>query len=135
MKLARNEILFRETYIVIELNHLENFIYVNWRGFVNYDTVTAGCEMILQCMEEHQCYKILNDNTNVEGMWAGASKWVGQEWMPRMGAAGMQCFAWVYSSSTLSRLSTDKSLKYVRDFECISTFENVEDAQEWLRAY
>ena len=135
MKLARNEILYRESYIVIELNHKEDWIYVNWRGFVNYDTVTAGCEKILHFMEEYQSYKILNDNTNVEGMWSGVSKWVGQDWIPRMDAAGMQCFAWVYSSSKLSRLSTDKALSFVQDYDCISTFENLEDAQEWLRSH
>lgn len=133
MKLARNEILYRESYIVIELNHQDNWIYVNWRGFVNYDTVTAGCEKILEFMEEHQCFHILNDNTNVEGMWSGASKWVGQDWIPRMNAAGLQCFAWVYSPSTLSRLSTDKSLRFASESQCISTFESKEEAEDWLR--
>lgn len=133
MKLARNEILYRESYIVIELNHQDDWIYVNWRGYVNFETVTAGCEKILHCMEEHQCFKILNDNTNVEGIWSGASKWVGQDWLPRMNAAGMQCFAWVYSPSTLSRLSTDKSLRYAQENNCISTFDSKEEAEEWLR--
>jgi hypothetical protein len=133
MKLARNEILYRETYIVIELNHVENWLYINWRGYLNYETVTAGCELILHSMNERRCYKILNDNTNVEGIWSGASKWVGQDWFPRMQEAGMDCFAWVYSQSTLSRLSTDKSLRYAKEEDCIKTFDSVEDAADWLR--
>jgi hypothetical protein len=133
MKLARNEILYRESYIVIELNHVENWLYVNWRGYVTYETVTAGCEQILNSMKEQRCYKILNDNTNVEGIWSGASKWVGQDWFPRMQEAGMDCFAWVYSPSTLSRLSADKSLRYAKEEVCIKMFDSVEDAANWLR--
>ncbi|GAB3813785.1 hypothetical protein [Pontibacter rugosus] len=133
MKVSRNELLYRETYIVIEHNHDDEWIYVNWRGYVNFDTVTAGCEKILQLMEERQCFRILNDNTNVEGIWSGASKWVGEDWMPRMRKAGMTCFAWVYSPSTLSRLSTDKSLRHMDDSEHVETFDSIEAAMDWLR--
>jgi len=133
MKLVRNEILYRESYIVIEYNDVDSWLYVNWRGYVNYDTVTAGCEKILQFMKETNCYRILNDNTNVEGIWSGASSWVGQDWFPRMQTAGLECFAWVYSPSTLSRLSTDKSLRNTEDKSCIKTFETVEAAEDWLR--
>ncbi|MDX5422647.1 MAG: hypothetical protein LPK07_00260 [Hymenobacteraceae bacterium] len=133
MKSARNEILFRDTYIAIEYCPEDNWLYVNWRGYVNFDTVSAGCEEILKCLKNYQCAKVLNDNTNVEGIWSGASKWVGQDWMPRMREAGLQHFAWVYSPSTLSRLSTDKSIKNTSEKELIKTFESVVEAEDWLR--
>lgn len=133
MKLVRNEILYRESYIVIEYNDHDNWLYVNWRGYINFDTVKAGCEKILQLMKETKCYRILNDNSNVEGIWSGASIWVGQDWFPRMRAAGLECFAWVYSASTLSRLSMDKSIRNTADKTCIKTFENVVAAEDWLR--
>lgn len=126
MKLARNEILFRETYIVIEYNHVEDWLYVNWRGYVNYETVTAGCEKMLHYMVERSCYKILNDNTNVEGIWSGASKWVGKDWMPRMRASGLQCFAWVQSPSALSQMSTEKALKHTEEKEIVKLFDDRE---------
>ncbi|MCC9135296.1 hypothetical protein ACFSKU_11810 [Pontibacter silvestris] len=131
----RNEILFRDSYILIELNHAEGWIYVNWRGYVNYDTVTSGCEKVLECMQASQCYKILNDNSNVEGPWSAASKFVGSDWIPRMRSAGMECFAWVYSPSTFSRLSMDKALKNTPEIhiEYIRTFGDVEHAMDWLR--
>lgn len=133
MKLVRNEILYRESNILIEYNHADDWLYVNWRGYQNYDSVVAGCEMILNFLQDRQCTKVLNDNTNVEGIWSGASRWVGQDWMPRMQAAGLQCFAWVYSPSTFSRLSTDKTLKHTEDLSFIRTFEDIEAASDWLR--
>ncbi|GHA58283.1 hypothetical protein [Pontibacter akesuensis] len=133
MKVSRNELLYRESYIVIEHNLEDEWIYVNWRGYVNYDTVTAGCEKILFYMDAKQCFRILNDNTNVEGIWSGASRWVGENWMPRMKQAGMACFAWVYSPSTLSRLSTDKSLRYMEKDVQVETFDDIEAARDWLK--
>lgn len=133
MKLVRDELLYRESYIVIKYNVLDNWLYANWRGYVSYDMVTAGCEKILECMKETDCSRILNDNTNVEGIWSGASTWVGQDWFPRMNAAGLKCFAWVYSSSTLSRLSMDKSIRCTEDTDVIKTFESIEAAEDWLR--
>ena len=135
MKVARNELLYRDFYIVIEYNYLEDWLYVNWRGYVNYDTVTAGCEKILHYMVERQCFRILNDNTYVEGIWSGASKWVGKDWMPRMRKAGMVCFAWVYSPSALSRLSTDKAIKHTDEVDLVKTFEDIEQARLWLQAH
>ena len=134
MKLLRNEILYRESNILLEHHHADDWIYANWRGFQNFDSVVAGCEKILDFLQERQCTKVLNDNSNVEGIWSGAAKWVGQDWMPRMRAAGLECFAWVYSPSTFSRLSADKSLKYTDDVSYIKTFDDLDSASDWLRS-
>ena len=134
MTLVRNEILHRESNILIEFNHADGWIYVNWRGYQNYDSVIAGCEKILECLLEIGCTKVLNDNTNVEGIWSGASRWVGKDWLPRMHAAGLECFAWVYSPSAFSRLSAIKALHNTEDLSFIKTFEDIEAASDWLRA-
>ncbi|PRY15569.1 hypothetical protein CLV24_102191 [Pontibacter ummariensis] len=133
MEFARKELLFRDSYIVIEYNPADDWIYANWRGYNNYDTVTAGCERILECLEHYRVTKVLNDNSNLEGIWSGASKWVGQDWLPRMRQAGLLHFAWVYSPSTLGRLSTDKSIKHTTETDIVKTFETIEAAEDWLR--
>ena len=133
MKLVRNELLFRESFIVIEYNAADNWLYVNWRGYVDHETIKAGCEKLFQLMKETNCYKILNDNSNVEGIWSGASAWVGQQWFPSMREAGLECFAWVYSSSTLSRLSMDKCIRNTEEKSFIKTFESLGEAEDWLR--
>ncbi len=134
MKLVRNEILYRENNILIEYSHADGWLYVNWRGFQNYESIVGGCEKILYFLQDRQCTKVLNDNTKVEGIWSGASRWVGGDWLPRMQAAGLKCFAWVYSTSAFSRLSTEKALKNTPDLSIIETFDNLEQAEEWLRA-
>lgn len=130
----RNELLYRDEHIVIEYNSSGDWIYVNWRGYQNFDSVVAGCEKLLELMKEHACYKILNDNTLVEGQWSTASKWGGDIWIPAMREAGLKWFAWVYSQSMFSRLSTDKMIKRANNPDYIKIFDHIDLAEDWLRS-
>ena len=133
MKLVRNEILYRSSFIVIEFNHADNWLCVSWRGTVTQHDVVAGCMEILRLLKEYKVMDVLNDNTQVEGMWSGAAKWVGESWFPELREAGLKRFAWVYSPSILSRLSTDKALKNTENPCYIQTFDDIELAKDWLR--
>jgi len=134
MKGFRNEILYRNNFILIEFNHEDDWMSVNWRGIVNHHDVMAGCGEMLHFVKDRQIMDILNDNTHVEGMWSGASKWIGEVWFPALREAGLQHFAWVLSPSTLSRLSTDKTLKHTKSPDYIKTFYDLDLAADWLRS-
>lgn len=134
MKSTKSELLYRNNFIAIEFNYDDDWMYVNWRGIVNHNEVIAGCGEMLRCVKERQILDILNDNTHVEGMWSGASKWIGQVWFPALREAGLQHFAWVYSPSMLSRLSADKTLKYTENPDYINTFDDLDLAADWLRS-
>ncbi|RNI26130.1 hypothetical protein [Rufibacter latericius] len=130
-----NEQIFKDTFISIEYNQEQNYLLANWTGFQTKQSVQEGCERILDSMGQFNCYKVLNDNTNVQGIWSSAAEWVGADWFPRMRQAGMVSFAWVYSPSMFSRLSTDKSLRFTYDTTGIELFDQVEDAAQWLASF
>ena len=134
MKLTKTELLFRNNFIAIEYSHENDWMYVNWRGYVSHHDVVVGCEEILRLLKEHRITDILNDNTQVEGMWSGASKWLGEVWFPALLEAGLKHFVWVYSPSVLSRLSTDKTIKYTQNPDFIQVFDDTDLAADWLRA-
>jgi len=127
------EFLFRETYIEISFNQEAQWIYADWRGFQTVASVKAGCEKILQALHLKGCTKVLNDNTRVQGIWSGASEWVAVDWFPRMRTAGMTCFAWVYSPSVFSQLSTDKTLNHTNE-GFVKTFYDIKQAASWLQS-
>lgn len=114
---------------------MEEWLYVNWRGYQNYESVVTGCTRVLELMKEHACYRILNDNTQVEGQWSAASRWLAEEWFPEMEKQGLKLFAWVYSPSVLSRLSADKTVKLADYPSYIQAFEDIEPAKDWLRSH
>ncbi|MFB9865278.1 hypothetical protein EFA69_01420 [Rufibacter immobilis] len=127
-----NSLIFKDTYITICFNPEEKYILGDWTGFQTKQSVQDGCERILEAMVQHECHKILNDNTNVEGIWSSAAEWVGSDWFPRLRQAGMTSFAWVYSPSMFSRLSTDKSLRFTYDTTGIEVFDSIAEALQWL---
>ncbi|MCX2739203.1 hypothetical protein [Pontibacter anaerobius] len=134
MKRTRTELLYRDPSIAIEFNPMDGWMYVNWRGYQNKESVMAGCLKMLDIMKEIACYRILNDNTLVEGQWSSAAKWLADKWFPAMFEARLQQFAWVYSPSTFSRLSTDKTLKLANFPESIKVFDDIAQAKDWLRS-
>jgi hypothetical protein len=127
-------LLFQDTYLSLYHDDTLSCIYADWHGFQTLASVQEGCERLLEEMVQHNCHKVLNDNTRVEGIWSSAAEWVGTDWFPRLRQAGMTCFAWVYSPSMFSRLSADKSLRFTYDTSGIEVFDSIEDARKWLGA-
>lgn len=132
------QLFFESANIDIEFDEENNWIYVNWKGFQLVDSVKSGCEEILKCVEKYDCPHVLNDNTLVSGVWAGAAEWGATNWFPRMKVAGVRKFAWIYSPSYFSKLSTDITISYAPDEllkdEFLKTFFNIEEAKSWLHA-
>lgn len=124
--------LFYEDNIAIEYDDEFNWIYADWKGYQTENSVKDGCERILLALGGIHCKKILNDNTNVVRIWTPASVWVGTNWLPRIMDAGIKHFAWVYSSSSMSRVSADESIKITSVPEMVKTFDDLESAKKWL---
>ncbi len=127
------KLLFADDTIAISYDYLNQWIYVDWRGEQNHQTVKEGCERMLEYLKSELCHKVLNDNTNVRGSWSDASEWVALDWFPRMANAGLKYFAWVYSPSTFSQLSTNKTLNLNKSVIAV-TFQNIDTARKWLQS-
>lgn len=126
--------LFSEEFITISHDAAEGWLHVDWKGYQTVGTVQRGCERILELMVEHGVGRVLNDNTRVVGIWSGAAGWLAADWFPRMNAAGLRCFAWVYSPSRFSQVSTDATLAQMDPGAAgVAVFQDVDAAREWLR--
>jgi hypothetical protein len=126
--------LYNERFLRIQHDTDAGWLHADWTGYQTIDSVKEGCEEILRRMVEHRVFLILNDNTHVLGIWSGASRWVATDWFPRMRAVGLQRFAWVYSPSRLSQVSTDEALAGVDAAAVgVGVFHDIADAWRWLR--
>lgn len=123
-----------EDFIIIEYDQENHWVYVDWKGYQTEQSVMTGCERMLDAVVLYKCTKILNDNTNVVGIWTPAANWVGVNWFPRIQAAGVSYFAWVYSPSAMSRVSTDEALKNTVTPDFIRTFFDINAAKSWLHS-
>jgi hypothetical protein len=124
---------YNEDFLVIEYDVNYDFICANWKGYQSEKGIMEGCEKILEAVSLFKCNKVLNDNSNVVGIWTPAAAWVAHNWFPRLLGAGVRKFAWVYSPSVLSQVSTDETLSRTEVTQAIKTFKNVPMAMRWLR--
>lgn len=132
-KQENRKYLFYDDNITIEYDDQYNWIYADWKGYQTENSVKDGCEKMLSSLNTVHCSKVLNDNTNVVGIWTPASTWVGTNWLPRVKQAGIKHLAWVYSSSSMSRVSADESIRITSVPEMIKTFDDLESAKRWLQ--
>ncbi|QIX61896.1 hypothetical protein HER32_12165 [Hymenobacter sp. BT18] len=125
-------LLQQTDYITIAYDYGNDWLYANWHGDQNLETVQTGCGFMLDHLRAERCRKVLNDNREVTSMWADAAEWGGHEWFPAMTAGGLEYFAWVYSPNVYSRLSTDLTLQHTTR-PIIVTFDDIDTAEAWLR--
>ncbi|SNR82631.1 MULTISPECIES: hypothetical protein [Hymenobacter] len=125
-------LLHSEPSISIFYDYHHNWLYANWTGDQSLESVQGGCLLLLDFLRNERCSKVLNDNTEVTSMWSDASEWVGATWFPMMADAGLEYFAWVYSSNVYSRLSADLSMQHTTR-PIVLSFDSQELATSWLR--
>ncbi len=118
----------------IDIHHEESggWLYANWKGYQSVDMVKAGCEEILLQLAALRVSKVLNDNSNVTGIWVGAAYWIAINWFPRMREAGLRHFAWVQSPSRLSQVSATTTVEHSPPGTAV-LFNDITAAEEWLR--
>ena len=125
---------FETDYVAIQEDIKNQWIFADWKGYQTEDSVKTGATKILEAMIHFKLTKVLNDNSNVVGIWSPAAKWGGTIWIPKMINAGLKHFAWVYSPSALSQFSTKETLKNAPDNEAFRTFVDIEEAKKWLKS-
>lgn len=127
------QIITDESFITISYSSKHEWLYANWVGEQDIETVKKGCNQLLFAMQELGYKKVLNDNRGVIGNWSEAADWVGTLWFPEMVNAGLRYFAWVLPSNFDSRIATELTIYYTRH-PVIATFDSLEDARSWLQA-
>lgn len=105
----------------------------DWKGYQTDASIREGCERTLELMVQYQAYKLLNDNSNVLGIWTGVSRWLIFDALPKARKAGRTRFADVYGPSRLSRISAEAALLLPGPKAVdIKSFDNMDAATVWL---
>lgn len=125
--------LYSDTSINILLDSDTQILHAYWKGYQSMNTATQGCAHMLDLMVQHKAFHILNDNTDVRGLWMGAAEWAAKEWFPRMKESGMQRFAWIYSPAKFSQISADTAIVLLEPEEIgVKVFHDKAAALAWL---
>ena len=123
------ESLFKAKNIEITYDAANKYMYCNWIGFQNKQSIMASGAIILDLLKKKGTAKVLNDNTQVTGPWQEAAEWTATVWFPDMIKAGLRHFAWVFSQNIFAELSAKKAMPAN---EIVKSFNGLEEARQWL---
>jgi hypothetical protein len=121
-------------YLTLERNQQENWIYAHWYGPQTLGCVMGGGLTHVEMLREQPCPKLLNDHRDLVGTFIDANDWIEQVWTPLIINAGLRYFAQVLSPDIFGQLSIANLQLRLGDQLHIHQFDNLEEAQTWLRA-
>ena len=121
------------SFLTTEYDQSNNWIYNDWQGLLSTDTVRQGCLDILQVLQRTRCPYMLNDNRKVLGSWKQANEWIEHTWMPQALAAGLRYHAHVVAPGVFGQASAEDLHLRVSAHFSIRLFEDLAEAQQWLR--
>jgi hypothetical protein len=123
------ESLFKAKNIEISYDPTHKYMYCNWIGFQNKQSIMSTGAIILDLVKQKRISKVLNDNTLVTGPWQDAAEWTSTVWFPDMIKAGLKHCAWIFSDNIFAELSAKRAMPAN---EFIKSFNGLEEARQWL---
>jgi hypothetical protein len=110
-------------------------VHVEWQGWASSTERAACLEAGLQALIEHQASRWLVDGRAMKVVKQADQDWIGQNWFPRVLAAGLRRMAIVEPVSGLARMNVGDILARVAGTTLeVQHFATVEAAQAWLSA-
>jgi hypothetical protein len=107
------------------------WLYAQWRGVHDTESVRAGAEAIFACLATHPCPKLLSDHSQLQGDWRPAIAPVVQRNFARLAAHGVSYVAWVCSWEYTDRVAMEQLLRQLSQ-PSVNLFDELASAYEWL---
>ncbi len=111
----------------------EHWLRTNWQGFVAPMDAEQGAAGALEAMRQTPSPYLLNDNSQIQGLWFDSVDWLQQVWVPQATHLGLRYVAHVLQPHTeadlISLLTNDP---FANKFN-LQLFTTAEEAAVWLR--
>jgi hypothetical protein len=131
LQLMQSRLLYKDNSIEVRYDALADIVYADWHGEQSEATILSGYKRILEMIERHSAKALLDNHSQISGLWAGASEWLANEWFKKAKSMGLQFMACVYSKHRFSYLSTMKALTLMNSEEVMGT-DYLIAARLWL---
>lgn len=123
------ESLLKAKNIEISYDKKDRYLYCNWLGFQNKESIVKSGAIILDLLKQKGVGKVLNDNSLVTGPWQEGAEWTATVWFPEMISSGLKHFAWIFSPNIFAELSAKKAMP---NSGVVKPFNSLEAAKSWL---
>jgi hypothetical protein len=121
-------------FLTATRDRANHWIHAQWTGVQTLETIQTGGLAYLDMLRAEPCAKLLNDHRELVGRFVGANEWIAEVWTPRIMQAGLRYFAQVLAPGIFGQLSMQDLHQRISDQFEIKMFDQLEDAQAWLRS-
>jgi hypothetical protein len=131
------EILHRgdgSVFLSLEYIAAEDWVHARWYGPQTLGSVMTGGLTHLDMLRAQPCSKLLNDHRELVGTFVDANEWIEQVWTPLIMDAGLRSIGQVVSPDVFGQLAIEDLQHRIGNQLDLILFEDVEAAQDWLRA-
>lgn len=120
--------------LTIQHDITNGWLYNQWKGAHDPNTVFACIHHILACLEATACRKILSDHTEFIGNWLHVAPRVGSEAFEQIAARGVVAVAWVYGKNYHDQMAMYLAQRTAAR-PLITIFGDVASAYGWLQQW
>jgi len=121
------------TFLFLEYDANNEWLYLNWIGYQTVDNVRKGVLEAIIMQRQYHFNKVLNDNRALIGPWEKANEWLEQVLVPEDQVLNLKYVAHVISPGIFGQLSIQNLQTRVANKIQIKLFEDINRAQEWLK--
>ncbi|WP_299453922.1 hypothetical protein [uncultured Microscilla sp.] len=122
------------TYLKIRYNAIDDYLLVDWMGYINPQFVMEGSDAIIEAAVACNTAKFLSDKTSVQGTYRKTNVWLEEDWFPRAMDAGLKFGASLLSENIFSQMSSKDLEERVKGGRLTyKNFKSMNDAVNWLK--
>ncbi|MBO2008961.1 hypothetical protein [Hymenobacter negativus] len=118
---------------ILTFDEPNGWLRATWRGFVDMEEAMRGADNYLRQLEGLRCPYLLNDNVALRGPWFDSIDWLEQVWVPQAVSMGLRYVAHVVQADSLSDTITVNFQGPVAGGLELQIFQQVPEAEAWLR--
>lgn len=122
-----------DVYATLTYDKENQWIYLDWNGFLTVELVKAGSEELLKMITDLKVAKVLVDNRKVSGPWQAANEWYEKDWNPRAVGNGLRYMAVIMSDNLFTQLSLQNFEKITSGVYTVHIFNSDPNAKAWLK--
>lgn len=127
-------IYFDEKYLTVRWDAAYRCVVMAWKSYATGPQFRTGLEKGLELVKKKAAKNWLADMRKMGVVSPENQKWSNEDWFPRAIAAGIKKMALVVPASTLAQMSVDSIMSKVEGASLETAyFDNIEDAQAWLK--
>ena len=130
LKLSNN--LQDNPICLISVDNSVPCVVVIWKRYATSTQLRFVHEAIIDLLAEHKLARILGDDTDLPTIHGDDQVWIVQNWMPRAVKVGLRAVATKRPSGFYGRLATETVQSLAPSQLTIGSFDDLDDARQWL---